>query len=255
MTNEEAKFMLQGYRANGADADNEAFAEALAQADRDPALRAWFEREQSFDSIVATKLGEIAAPAGLRESILAGTRMTTAEAEPTRSVSWWQQPWTWGLAAAAAVALMVGLVWQQPGGDQPALVQIEPILQLAKADMTGSHGRGAHASALGAFGTWLMNENSRLQQVDVPIDLDALRGQGCRAVNIAGHEVFEVCFQRDGAWFHLYIVPRSSLAPGSINLAPMFHEQGAFVAASWADEEFAYLVAGASNLPTLRGLL
>ena len=74
MTNEEAKFMLNGYRPNGADADNEAFAESLAQADRDPALRKWFDREQAFDRIVADKLRTVSAPEGLRESILAGRR-------------------------------------------------------------------------------------------------------------------------------------------------------------------------------------
>ena len=33
----------------------------------------------------------------------------------------------------------------------------------------------------------------------------ALRSTGCRTLNFAGHDVLEVCFQRNGAWFHCYI--------------------------------------------------
>jgi hypothetical protein len=255
MTNEEAKFMLQGYRPNGADAKNEAFAAALAQAERDPALREWFEREQAFDAAVAGKLREIAPPAGLRESILAGTRMSSVPVED-HGRAWWLQPWSWGVAAAAAVVLVFSLVYTRPSPEsQPALVRMEPVLQLAMADMSGSHGPGAHASALGAFGAWIMDGNSRLQSVDVPLDLDELRAKGCRIVNIAGHDVFEVCFKRESGWYHLYVMPRAACDPSGLKLEPMFHEQGAFVAASWADENFAYLVAGATDLGTLRGLL
>jgi hypothetical protein len=38
MTNEEAKFILGGYRGNGRDASDALFAEALKQAQTDPAL-------------------------------------------------------------------------------------------------------------------------------------------------------------------------------------------------------------------------
>ena len=102
MTNEEAKFMLQGYRPNGQDADNEAFAEALAQAERDPSLRAWFEREQAFDALIAGKLREVRAPDGLRESILAGTKLSTQPVAAERTPAWWRGAWGVALAAAAA---------------------------------------------------------------------------------------------------------------------------------------------------------
>ena len=47
MTNQEAKFTLSAYRANGQDAGDPAFAEALAQAKQDPALGAWLARAQA----------------------------------------------------------------------------------------------------------------------------------------------------------------------------------------------------------------
>lgn len=254
MTNEEAKFMLQGYRPNGADADNEAFAEALKQAQRDPALREWFEREQAFDAVVAGKMREIRPPEGLRESILAGKKMTPSQDQaPARP--WWAQTWTIGLAAAAAIAVVFTVALTQPRGDQASLVRVEPILQLAMADMGGAHGPGAHADALGTFGAWIMDANSKLQDVEAPIDLDQLREMGCRTVNVAGHDVFEVCFKRESGWYHLYILPREACDPTGLNMDPMFHEKGKFVAASWACKDYAYLVAGATDLATLRGLL
>ena len=33
-------------------------------------------------------------------------------------------------------------------------------------------------------------------------------------VNVAGREVFELCFNRDGTWYHLYVGERGALAPG-----------------------------------------
>lgn len=251
MTNDEAKFMLQGYRANGADAADPVFAEALRHAQEDPATQAWFEREQAFDAVISDKLRAVTPPPGLREAILAGTLMTSRESGRV----WWRRPWTVGLAAAAAVAVLLAVILTPRFGSQPMLVRIEPVLHLAMADMGGEHGPGAHASALGAFGAWLSNPSSRLQQPEVPIDLDELKAMGCRTVSVGGHEVFEICFKRDSRWYHLYFLPVTACDPAGMQMEPMFHEQGSFVAASWADSQYAYLVAGATDLATLRTML
>lgn len=255
MTNEEAKFMLQGYRPNGADADNEAFAEALAQANRDPSLSAWFEREQEFDATVAAKLANISAPAGLRESILAGTKLSSASAETTASRAWWLRPWTIGLAAAAAVALAFTVTLSEPENKIAALPGFDPVLKVALADYGGAHDKGPHAEDLGRFGAWLMDDGNQLGDGIMPVNLDELREFGCRKVNVAGHEVFEICFQRESGWYHVFIAPRESFDAEAIYSKPMFHESGEFIAASWADDKFAYLVSGTTELATLRGLL
>ncbi len=255
MTNEEAKFMLQGYRPNGADADNEAFAQALAQAQRDPALREWFEREQAFDTVVAGKLRSIQPPPGLRESILAGKKMTPSQATESAR-PWWAQTWTIGLAAAAAIVMVFSVALTRPATEpSDNLVTMEPIIKLAMADLGGAHGPGPYASALGTIGAWIMDANNRLHADSIPVDLDKLRAMGCRTVTVAGHEVFEICFERESGWYHLYIVDRENCDPVSLHRDPMFHEKGDFVAASWACEKYAYLVAGGSDLATLRGLL
>ena len=99
MNNEEAKFILQGYRPDGTDAGDEAFRAALDQVRHDPALRDWFAREQAFDAGVSAKLNAVPAPTGLREAILAGGRVSSATPTETR---WWRSPAM--LAAAASIA-------------------------------------------------------------------------------------------------------------------------------------------------------
>lgn len=53
MSNNGAKFILSAYRPGGRDAADPAMAKALAQAKGDPALGAWFVREQAHDAAVA----------------------------------------------------------------------------------------------------------------------------------------------------------------------------------------------------------
>ncbi|MBV9299252.1 MAG: hypothetical protein JO066_09765 [Verrucomicrobia bacterium] len=72
ISNESAKFVLNAYRPNGADAQDPVFRAALEQATRDPELAAWFKEQRSFDSLIVAKLAEFQPPATLYSAILAG---------------------------------------------------------------------------------------------------------------------------------------------------------------------------------------
>jgi hypothetical protein len=72
MTNARAKFLLSVYRPNGADAEDPAFKEALAQAQRDPTLGSWFREQQAFDELIFAKLRSIEVPANFPTAILGG---------------------------------------------------------------------------------------------------------------------------------------------------------------------------------------
>lgn len=254
MTNDEAKFMLQGYRPNGQDADSEAFESALAQAARDPMLREWFEREQAFDAVIAGKLKDVPVPAGLRESILAGTKLSSPPETTKRS--WWPQPWGLALAAAAAVAVLFGL-WSP--AERQSIVEvpgIEAIVRIAKMDAEGKHPRPEIlADKLGAAGAWLENPASRFGAETIPAEFGALVDEGCRTIDIAGRQVLEICFQRETGWYHVYLTPRAGFDDGSLHSDPIFQEQGQFATATWADDKFVYVVAGTTGIDALRGLL
>ena len=99
MNTEEAKFILSAYRPNGADTADATFGDALRMAGGDPQLGGWFERSRAHDAAVAGKLRQVVPPAGLREAILAGARVSD-----TRRRSGFGWGWAAGLAAAAALA-------------------------------------------------------------------------------------------------------------------------------------------------------
>jgi len=253
MTNEEAQFRLQGYRPDGSDAQDPAFAEALAQAECDPALRAWFAREREFDGVVAGHLATVKPPPGLRESILAGTRMSSTP-PPANSPAWWRQPWFYGLAAAATLAVLLSLVGIGPWRPVSEVTG-NALFRVALADMAGAHpGDSKHADMLGGFGAWLENSANRLAADTMPITAAQLRSYGCRTLDLAGREVFEICFTRNGAWYHVYLAPRPAGAlPRAIE--PYGRQQDELFAMTWADEQFVYMVSSTTSADDLQALL
>lgn len=230
MNNTEAKFFLSAYRPDGRDAGELIFVGALAQASRDPELRDWFERQRTFDAACSAKLREIAPPAGLREAILAGGRAS----QPQRR--WWRNP-AW-LAAAAAVAISVGsIISVRPAGARPTGAQ---LADFALRDLAEAHGdHVGHPPMLAAV-------QARLADTRLPVtrhlalNLDELRKDHCRVVRVAGRDVFELCFQREGTWYHVYVGRRLDFAPGALDPKTLLVSHGQFAATAWADADLVY---------------
>jgi len=242
MNNAEAKFILHGYRPNGADASDATFQVALGQVQRDPALREWFARQQAFDGAVSAKLNEVPAPAGLREAIMAGGRVTVADPVQLR---WWRSPAL--LAAAAAIAVIFS-----------ATLALRPKRVAADTALAGYvMTDAAHETLHGGHGTdsltaMLADPSTRLGR-GLPVSFDALRKAGCRTVSYEGHDVLEVCFNREGVWFHCYIGQRADFS--ALAAAPAFLDRDGMSVAAWADEAHVYLVAGKAGRAALARLL
>src|SRR5690349_14229916 len=101
MTPEQAKDILAVFRPGIDDKDDPLFAEALAVADTNPELNAWFTESLAFDRAMKAELGKVVAPASVRGAILAEQKIFRPP--------WWEHKLTgrqW--AAAAAVALLAG---------------------------------------------------------------------------------------------------------------------------------------------------
>ncbi len=246
MNTQQAKFILQGYRSNGADAGDETFREALAQVRHDLGLRDWFAREQAFDGIITAKLGEVQAPAGLREAILAGGRMTA----PTASRrSWWRQPALLAMAASVALIFAVTLVmW--PGQAAAG----GPLLEFALADAIHSETHGGHGKEAGALQTKLNLPTTRLGGT-LAVDFPTLRDAGCRTVSFRQHELLEICFKRDGAWFHCYIAQRKDFPALAAAVVPVLVDRSGASIASWADTSNLYVVVSKTGRAALERLL
>jgi anti-sigma factor RsiW len=240
MNNHEAKFRLQAYRPGGQDAGDAAFCEALAQAERDPALRSWFAREQAFDATVTAKVGAIVPPAGLREAILAGGRVTP------RRAGWFPPAWWWAIAAVIVVVFTFNAVWRS----RSETVPLDSFSRFAIDDLRLGH-HGGHGAAEGALETTLTNPATHLAGV-LPIDFTKLEATGCRTLHFAGRDVLEVCFHRAGAEFHFYILPRGTLRGAD---GPHTLELGGVSALAWNDARYVYAVIGQTGADTLRHLL
>jgi hypothetical protein len=245
MNNDQAKFMLRGYRPNGADAGDPQMAEALEQARIDPELGTWFAGQRGFDSTVAAKLRTVAPPAGLREAILTGGRVSRTAAPRGR------RTWPRWLAAAAAVAVLCGVgaaYWLRGvAGEDPMLTA---MTHLALTEPESAH-TGPHADRLGSFGAWLQNPANRVSQ-DAALDFAQLEAEGCRAVTIGGRKVFEICFNRNGGWYHLYFTKRRA---GESLAGLSFREQNGRATAGWADRECLYVLMAGGGLDTVRRIL
>ena len=247
MNNQEAKFILGAYRPDGCDAGDPLFAAALAHAERDPELRTWLEQQRKFDSNVAAKLKGIVPPAELRAAILAGARAS----QPKRR--WWMSP-AW-MAAAAAVAVLVAIsVTLRKSTRTPTVAQLTEWVMKDLADAHDTHvGRPPEFAGLQAT----------LASVSLPlttpgavaIDLDELRRKNCRSVTIAGREVFEICFQRDGTWFHLYAARRSDFAPGAVDAKSLIATTGEYSATAWADSQNVYALVIQAGQEVLRRVI
>lgn len=244
MNTNEAKFILRARRPDGRDDADPRFAEALEQARRDPSLAAWVAREQAFDAMVSDRLREVTPPAGLRDAILAGARMQ-------RAAPWWREARTLAMAAGLAVLLGVAALWSAgriaPGGERLALG--------AMADWEEPTHHPVVMNGRGALRAILSDPAARLAG-GLPLDFAQMKAAGCRTLRIAGREVLEVCFVREGAGeLHLYVALRADFGGDELDARPMFRERGALASVAWADERHAYVLLSDGGADTLRAVL
>lgn len=242
MKHEEAKFILSAYRADGSDAGDPAFADALAEARGDPALAAWLARMGGFDRVVAAKLAEVVPPPGLRETILAGGRVSTV-AGPAR----WRRP-AW-IGAAAGLALLTAATFPL----WPARSEAADLTGFAAADAQSRHLHG-EGRAWADFQAMLAEPAMRIGQ-KLAVNFAELRTTGCRTVSFHGRDVLEVCFNRDGKWYHCYVVRREDFPSVSAPAAPAIASRGAVHVATWADDTHLFVVVTKAGAEALQQLI
>lgn len=244
MNNDEAKFILQGYRPSGRDANDSRFAPALAQSRNDPSLGAWFAREQAHDRVVMEKLNEIVPPAGLREKILAGGRVSQVSAPPRRHWGAWL-----ALAASVAVVLTLTEFWQ---GHRLEAARTN-YAEFAVNDLK----HGVHHAGTGAFKeeilAMLARDDIRLPG-SVPLEWGELEANGCRILKYGDRQTVEICFTRDGQWYHLYMSPRKKSFGSFLKNSPSMLAMNDTAVAVWSDKHYDYVVVSADGMGALKKL-
>jgi hypothetical protein len=175
-------------------------------------------------------------------------KISSNQLETTERAFWNRPVW---LAAAAAVAVLLVVsvsLWPKPGTAGAALTDFA----LFDALETKSH--GGHGNATEAFEATLSKDTTRLAG-GMPLDFAALKNNGCRTVSVAGRDVLEVCFQRNGAWFHCYVGRVEDFPGAPAKAAPSFAQSGQVAAAAWADGTHRFVVASVAGRAALQRLL
>lgn len=240
MNNENAKFVLQAYRANGADASDPEFRAALEQARQDPELAQWLEKQLAFDRAVGAKLRSIQPPADLRQTILAG-----AEVAQQTKRSWWYQPRWVAIAAALILSLSVGTF----GLLNTRADAAETFPVFATDYVTSGFFLKEHSADLGKLRQWLLERNAPIPS-EIPAGFAELRSLGCKTLDYRGKQVSLICFG-EGKEYHLFVAKRSDFPEfaGSENL--QFFVRSGHASATWSDTNNHYVVVTDDSLKAL----
>jgi hypothetical protein len=246
MNNHEAQFVLNAYRPNGQDAADPQFSDALAQARRDPVLQRWFDDSIAFDKAITEKLCAVEVPAGLRESILAGGKVSRPSA--------WMRP-SHKLAIAAAILLfaVAGSVIHEISKPRLAGWQTEGL------DVISSLVKGksrfdfqSHNSA--QLVAWLA-DNRAMTATKIPDRLMGMQSLGCKTFSWNGTDVSVLCFVSDGHEVHLVMTKASAVANRALKSEPQMVQRGEWATATWRSGEMVYMLAMQGSDDQLRSYL
>lgn len=247
MDKQEAKLVLQACRSNGQDAALPVFAEALALAERDPELKAWWEAQQSFDRKVAAKLDQVLVPGDLRAVILAGRKIE--QLTPRSHYPYW-------LAAAAVVAVLViaGSLFQRMSVTAPPITSIA-YSHGAIADLApGTPPLEMLSPDHDKINSWLVHQNAPTGHL--PPSMTSLPTVGCQKFAVEGHNVSLICFSLvGGGVVHLFVINRRALTDPPSQTAPEFNRIGEWSTAAWSDDTQSYLLVTDGGEDQLKQLL
>jgi hypothetical protein len=249
MDSREAKFMLNAYRPGGQDVNDPRFADALEQVRRDPILQHWFDQSIAFDVEMAKKLSATPVPSDLRESILAGVKITR--------VPHWKNRWRkWAIAAAVVLSTTLGvLIWHNT---RPA-----PIagwqLQALDAILSSIARNESHFDVISNNPADLVNwlrANYAPAGEKLPYHLDKMPSIGCKTFFWRGKPVSLICFTLpDGRAIHLVMTNASLESDFTIKHEAKVIQQGHWATATWREGEMVYMLALEGSRDELRHYL
>jgi hypothetical protein len=248
MDNQEVKFILSAYRPGGQDLSDQRFADALEQARRDPILERWFSESMAFDAAMTKKLRAAEVPPDLRETILAGVKVS----RPLR----WSKSFIKRAIAAAVISMAIlgSLIWHETrpahlaGWQNQALDVVSSLVRNESSFDAQSH----NASELMA---WLRANDAPAAQT-LPQNLDELESLGCKTFSWNGIPVSVICFmRRDGGLIHLVTMNASAAPDGAIKRKANLVQRGHWSTATWREGDMIYMLALEGSPDQLRTYL
>jgi anti-sigma factor RsiW len=247
MTNKDASFLLGACRPNGADATDPEFAEALLQAERDPALKEWFAAERRTDATIAASLQSVPVPADLRSRILTGGRVS-------RPRPWFSTRHLWAIAAMIVAFAGIGS-WYENGSRRMSDQWQDDALAALTQLVSGKSSFDAQSPKVADLEQWLRSNGSPVTG-DIPGRLQQMASLGCKTIYRDGHPVSIICFHGPGGELvHLAMTSKAALANPPPEGQPVYAERDGWNTASWSQDGMAMMLVTKAPESQLRSLL
>jgi len=236
MNSQQAKSILEVWRAGGPAASQAEVTAALRQLERDPELARWFDDQRAFDSTMTSALKEIPVPLALKESILAENVLVR--------VPFWQQS-SARLALAASVLLLASLAAVLIKGQAASFVDYRrEVIEEAWSDAPHLD---LSTSDMGQIRRWLVQQKAKGDFV-VPTALRDLPVVGCRLLEWRGHKASMVCFAEGLKHTHLFVMDHVDFAGVPPQGTPDFEKCGGWKTVSWSQGGRTYVLSGMNYL-------
>lgn len=232
MNSEEAKRVLEMFRASGADMEDPRFAEALLQTERDPELGRWFDQQRTFDQSFVDGVKLIVVPDDLRDTILAQRKVVR--------LSHWAR-WRARVAAAACLALLVAGSVVVATNKQPAFPDFRA--ELIDQAWDGSAHLDIESSDPEQIQRWL-TKNDSSASFSMPEGLQDVHLVGCKLVETDGLRVPMLCLSDGSRHFHLFLLKGLQMAQMPPDGKPDFEKCGVWRTASWQQGDTTYVLTG-----------
>ena len=246
MNNREAMEILALFRPGTADEQDGAFDEARQLSKSDPELAGWFNQHCESTRTLRQKFQSIPIPPGLKEQIL-------SERKIHRPI--FQRYWGAALAAAAIVALLLGIEWG-----------IWPI-RISPTGYTAYQKRMTEMALRNYYMDWLDKDpekiRNHLKETNAPADyvlppgLSKTAVVGGAAAKWQGNNVALICFktgrpmapgEQSDLW--LFVIDRKVLPEAPPESAPssaQFKRVNKATTANWSDADHTYLLAAVGD--------
>jgi hypothetical protein len=239
----EAKRLLQFYQP-AADAGDPQFAEALAQAQRDPELARWFaEHCASYEAVRRTLRG-MPVPEDLRVRIL------SRQPSPTRATTgvWGRPAFLLGaLAAAVAInAVMYFVYWRRPGTTERR--DFAGYVEAMTRYVATGYAMGIETGNLDDLRRQLGDRQSPTEFA-LTDGMRSLRLEGGQSLDWNHHKVSLICFRKqsegggEGPDVWLFVVSREAFPDEPAASTPQIAAAGGLSTASRSRGEYTYLLA------------
>lgn len=244
MTREEARLELDATTLRPQDAS----AEARAHAGSDADLAAWVQQRTDFDEAAADAFMPDAAPAGLRETLLA----LENAALPARSPVRWLRPSLLSGAAAAA-CLLLGWFMLDPVSGQMPPWQAESLRAISQVEH-GLSRLDERAPTYEEVRKLLIASGAPCPGKVLPGCLCSQATFGCKRVKVEGRAATIVCFKLDGRKeAHLIVFDDANFPEAQEQ--PQFRTSQNWHLATWSDGAKTYMLATTADEAELKRLL